>query len=110
MDPAVWASDWGVSHERLVDLRSKLGGAMWEQALARVTAEDREIVISLLKGEFDTVELTSGSGCQALLHDFDSCRERVFLRVVRVFTGVDDVFARGVLAAAGFGAGAAAYG
>ena len=44
----------------------------------------------------NTVELTSGSGCQALLHDFDSCRERVFLCGVRVLAGVDDVFAGGV--------------
>ncbi|HEY1712577.1 MAG TPA: hypothetical protein VGG07_06720 [Solirubrobacteraceae bacterium] len=53
MDPAWWEADWRATHERLLDLRTRLGEGVWGQALTRAGAEDREIVTSLLRGEFD---------------------------------------------------------
>ncbi|MCD9193411.1 hypothetical protein [Streptomyces albireticuli] len=53
LDPARWASRWQQTHERLEDLRARLGTAVWDQALDTVTEADRDLVDLLLKGDFD---------------------------------------------------------
>ena len=52
--PPVWQADWGETHERLEDLRDKLGHGTWTQALSRVDDADRELIDHLLTGNFDT--------------------------------------------------------
>ena len=51
--PAAWAADWRDAHERLEDLRGRVGGGPWAEGLARVTSDDREIVTRLLTGDLD---------------------------------------------------------
>ena len=53
LPPAAWAADWRDAHERLEDLRDRVGGGPWAQGLARVTSADREIVARLLTGDLD---------------------------------------------------------
>jgi hypothetical protein len=50
LPPAAWAADWRDAHDRLDDLRQRLGDGPWAQALARVTDADRELVSHLLTG------------------------------------------------------------
>ncbi|MFI6797598.1 hypothetical protein [Streptosporangium canum] len=52
--PQAWSRDWGEAHERLEDLKTKLGEGLWCLALARVTDADRVLIADLLTGEFDT--------------------------------------------------------
>jgi hypothetical protein len=47
---AAWAADWRDAHDRLDDLRQRLGDGLWAQGLARVTDADRELVSHLLTG------------------------------------------------------------
>lgn len=51
--PELWDADWYDAHARLEDLKARLGEAVWQQALAGVTAEDREIIDHLLNGHYD---------------------------------------------------------
>lgn len=53
LSPAAWVSDWRDAHDRLEDLRERVGDGQWNQALARVTDADREIVTHLLHGVLD---------------------------------------------------------
>jgi hypothetical protein len=50
LTPAVWAANWRDAHDRLEHLRQRIGDGPWAQALARVTAEDRELISHLLDG------------------------------------------------------------
>jgi hypothetical protein len=50
---AAWAADWRDAHDRLEDLSERVGDGPWNQALARVTDTDREIVAHLLQGALD---------------------------------------------------------
>jgi hypothetical protein len=50
---AAWVADWRDAHDRLEDLRERVGDGSWNQALARVTDSDREIVTHLLNGVLD---------------------------------------------------------
>jgi hypothetical protein len=50
LPPAAWAADWRDAHDRLDDLRQRLGDGLWAQGLARVTDADRELVSHLLTG------------------------------------------------------------
>ncbi|MEU3168011.1 hypothetical protein [Streptosporangium sp. NPDC006930] len=52
--PQAWSRDWGEAHERLEDLKTKLGEGIWRLALARVTDADRALIADLLTGELDT--------------------------------------------------------
>ncbi|MBK6015520.1 hypothetical protein [Streptomyces sp. MBT53] len=52
--PPAWKADWGETHERLEDLKDKLGAATWSQALAQVGDADRELIRHLLTGDLDT--------------------------------------------------------
>lgn len=54
LPPAVWAADWRDAHDRLEDLRQRLGGGLWAQGLSRVSDADREIIGHLLTGALDT--------------------------------------------------------
>jgi hypothetical protein len=54
LPPAGWEADWGDTHARLADLKSKLGAGLWAQALTRVTAGDRDLIDHLLTGVLDT--------------------------------------------------------
>jgi hypothetical protein len=54
LPPAAWAADWRDAHDRLQDLRQRVGEGPWAQALARVTDADRELVSCLLTGSLDT--------------------------------------------------------
>ena len=51
--PAVWVADWRDAHDRLEDLRERIGAGSWNQALARVTDDDRGLVTHLLHGVLD---------------------------------------------------------
>jgi hypothetical protein len=53
LPPAAWVADWRDAHDRLEDLRGQVGDGQWNQALARVTDADREIVTHLLYGVLD---------------------------------------------------------
>jgi hypothetical protein len=50
LPPAEWAANWRDAHDRLEDLRERLGDGLWARALARVTDADRELVSHLLTG------------------------------------------------------------
>jgi hypothetical protein len=52
LPPAAWA-DWRDAHDRLEDLRERIGGGPWARALARVTDADRELISHLLTGNLD---------------------------------------------------------
>jgi hypothetical protein len=49
-----WSRDWKETHERLKDLKKKLGEGTWRKAVARVTDADRALIADLLTGELDT--------------------------------------------------------
>ena len=51
--PASWAADWRDAHDRLEDLKERIGPWSWAQAIARVTDADRELVSHLLTGNLD---------------------------------------------------------
>jgi len=53
LPPAAWAADWRDSHDRLEDLRQRIGEGSWALALARVTGTDRALVRHLLAGALD---------------------------------------------------------
>ncbi|MGH3122007.1 MAG: hypothetical protein ACRDNT_20945 [Streptosporangiaceae bacterium] len=53
LPPAAWAADWRDSHDRLEDLRQRIGEGPWALALARVTETDRALVGHLLTGALD---------------------------------------------------------
>jgi hypothetical protein len=53
LPPAAWVADWRAAHDRLEDLRERVGDGLWNQALARITDADREIVAHLLNGVLD---------------------------------------------------------
>jgi hypothetical protein len=50
LTPAAWAADWRDAHDRLEDLKERIGDAPWAQARRQVTEADREIVSHLLTG------------------------------------------------------------
>jgi len=50
LPPAAWAADWRDAHDRLDNLRQRLGNGLWAQSLAQVTDADRELVSHLLTG------------------------------------------------------------
>jgi hypothetical protein len=53
LPPAAWTADWRDSHNRLEDLRQRVGEGPWAQALAQVTGADRKVVGHLLTGALD---------------------------------------------------------
>ncbi|WP_405672909.1 hypothetical protein [Streptomyces sp. NBC_01530] len=53
LPPELWESDWGEGHDRLEDLKNKLGEGLWSQALDRITDTDRELVDVLITGDLD---------------------------------------------------------
>ncbi|TVZ06298.1 hypothetical protein EAS64_02375 [Trebonia kvetii] len=53
LPPAAWAADWRDAHERLEDLRERVGEGPWTRALARVTDADRALIHHLLTGNLD---------------------------------------------------------
>ncbi len=50
LPPDAWAADWRDAHDRLDNLRQRLGNGLWVQSLAQVTDADRELVSHLLTG------------------------------------------------------------
>jgi hypothetical protein len=50
---AAWVADWRDAHDRLEDLRERVGDGPWNHALAQVTDIAREIVTHLLHGVLD---------------------------------------------------------
>jgi hypothetical protein len=54
LPPAVWAADWRDAHDRLEDLRQRLGDGLWAQGLSQVTDADRDLITHLLTGTLDT--------------------------------------------------------
>ena len=52
--PATWAAEWRDAHDRLEDLRQRVGEGPWAHGLARVTDADREVITHLLTGSLDT--------------------------------------------------------
>jgi hypothetical protein len=50
---AAWAADWRDAHDRLEDLKERIGRGPWAQAMAQVTDADRELVSHLLTGNLD---------------------------------------------------------
>ncbi|RBM18629.1 hypothetical protein DI005_18195 [Prauserella sp. PE36] len=52
--PTVWDADWGETHARLDDLKTKLGATVWTRAKAQVTDTDRELIDLMLTGDLDT--------------------------------------------------------
>ncbi|MEU9254460.1 hypothetical protein AB0D66_21720 [Streptomyces sp. NPDC048270] len=53
LPPELWESDWGEGHDRLEDLKTKLGQGLWSQALDRISHADRGIVDALITGDLD---------------------------------------------------------
>jgi hypothetical protein len=53
LPPAAWAADWRDAHDRLEDLKERIGDGPWAQAVAQVTDADRAIVGHLLTGNLD---------------------------------------------------------
>jgi hypothetical protein len=53
LPPATWAMDWQDAHDRLEDLRERIGEGAWQHARTRVTDTDRAIVQDLLKGDLN---------------------------------------------------------
>jgi hypothetical protein len=51
---AAGAADRRDAHDRLEDLRQRLGSGLWAQGLSRVTDADRELIDHLLTGALDT--------------------------------------------------------
>src|ERR1017187_2408371 len=54
LPPAAWAADWRDAHDRLEDLRQRLGDGLWAQGLSQVTDADRDLISHLLTGALDT--------------------------------------------------------
>lgn len=50
LPPAAWVADWRDAHDRLEDLRQRIGDCLWAQALTRVTDADRDLIGYLLNG------------------------------------------------------------
>jgi hypothetical protein len=50
LPPATWAAHWRDAHDRLDDLKERIGDGPWAQAITRVTDADRELVSHLLSG------------------------------------------------------------
>ena len=50
LPPAAWAADWCDAHDRLEDLKERIGHGPWAQAMAQVTDADRELISHLLTG------------------------------------------------------------
>ena len=53
LPPTTWQAAWGDHHERLEDLKGRIGQGGWDHALARVTDADQAIVDLLLTGELN---------------------------------------------------------
>jgi hypothetical protein len=53
LHPTVWQREWAEHHARLEDLRTRLGNAVWEQALTRVSDADRDLIDHLLHGTLE---------------------------------------------------------
>jgi len=53
LPPADWAAGWRDAHDRLDDLRERIGIGPWAQAQARVTDADRQLISHLLTGNLD---------------------------------------------------------
>lgn len=54
LPPAAWAQDWAAHYERLHDLRTHhYSPGQWQQALAKLTDLDRDMVHTLLNGGLD---------------------------------------------------------
>ena len=51
--PATWAAEWRDAHDRLEDLRQRVGEGPWAHGLARVTDADREVITHLLTGSLE---------------------------------------------------------
>jgi hypothetical protein len=49
----VWEVDWGDTHARLEDLKTKLGDAVWTRAKAEVTDAERELIDLMLTGDLN---------------------------------------------------------
>lgn len=54
LPPGTWTGEWRDAHDRLEDLRQRVGEGPWAQALARVTDADRDVITHLLTGSLDT--------------------------------------------------------
>jgi hypothetical protein len=54
MPPTTWVPDWGDAYARLEHLKHSLGEPIWNQALSRVSADDRGLIDHLLTGNLDT--------------------------------------------------------
>lgn len=54
MPPPTWVADWGDAHARLEHLKHSLGEPIWNQALSRVSADDRGLIDHLLTGNLDS--------------------------------------------------------
>lgn len=52
--PTVWEVDWGATHARLDDLKTKLGTTGWTRAKAQLTDTDRELIDLMLTGDLDS--------------------------------------------------------
>jgi hypothetical protein len=53
LPPAAWAADWRDAHDRLEELKERIGIRSWAQAMAQVTDADRTLVSHLLTGNLD---------------------------------------------------------
>ncbi|USY20459.1 hypothetical protein NE857_02010 [Nocardiopsis exhalans] len=53
LPPSTWARAWQDAHERLEDLRDKVGEGGWKHARARISDADRTIVEDLLRGDLN---------------------------------------------------------
>ncbi len=51
--PTAWEIDWGDTHARLEDLKTKLGDAVWTRAKAQVTDAERELIDLMLTGDLN---------------------------------------------------------
>jgi len=49
-----WERDWRDAHDRLEDLKNKIGEGPWRQALDRVSETDRDLIDLLLTGRLDS--------------------------------------------------------
>lgn len=54
LPPGAWAADWRDTHDRLEDLKQRLGEGPWAQALSQVTDADGEVIMHLLTGSLDS--------------------------------------------------------
>ncbi|MEU2770879.1 hypothetical protein ABZ628_29660 [Streptomyces diastaticus] len=49
----IWVDEWGSAFMRLEDLKVRLGDAVWTDAVARVSSDDKDVVSRLLEGKYD---------------------------------------------------------